>query len=652
MNRYVNAMRSLALQAINHAGSGHMGMAISAAPIFYILYKSLMTISKDHPKWFNRDRMVLSAGHGCMSLYPVFYFANMISLDEIKKFRNGSQIVSGHPEALPNNWIDASTGPLGQGVANSVGMAMAEVYLSEIFSELKGLVNHYTYCVVGDGDIQEGISYEAMSLAGKLGLKKLIVIHDSNDYQLDSKVSDVFTENLEERMHSMNWNYIKVDNNPENIFKAIAEAKMKKNVRPTFIEVKTIIGENLKSENSFMAHGGSVSKEDLDDFHTKSHFHSENFEFHSEIFDHFYFNVVARGQSAYDQWEQLLEQYEQTKPELTQLFKNYINGNFENLEQLLDENKITKLNQSTRAYLKDYLGQLNHLKSCMVLSADLARSTYTKIGEDSFEMNHKAPYVKVGIREHAMAGIANGIMYHSGLKAMSGTFLAFSDYMKPGIRLAALSKLANIFVFSHDSYAVGADGPTHQPIEQLGMLRAIPNLAVYRVADQYELKYALVQAYQSKTKPHCIITSRQNLPAINEHIPNDFKQGAYIVKSQFSFSSNNEFTIIASGSEVSLALEAARTLFEKEHRKVKVISCFELNTFLNQNSNVISNMLFANKKVLVIEASNDAKWYRLLKNTRSIDFILAKDFGESVDGNSLMKKMGFSVENILSKLKE
>lgn len=650
MNRYVNAMRSLALQAINKAKQGHSGMSISAAPIVYTLYKGLMTISKSHPKWFNRDRLVLSAGHGSMALYPVFYFSSLLTLDDIKNFRNDNYLTPGHPEVLANNYIDASTGPLGQGVANAVGMAITESYLRTEFATLKGVIDHYTYCIVGDGDLQEGICYEAMSIAGKLKLSKLIILHDSNDYQLDSAVSDVNIEDLKMRVESMGWNYLKTDNNPENIFKAIAEAKWKKNVKPTFIEVKTIIGEGTSFENSNEAHAAAISNDELEKFSKRFHIKTNNFEFHQEIFDHFFFNVVARGESAYNQWQKLVDQYMQTNPEQMQRLLNYINGNYEDLNKLLDENKITNLNDSTRSYLKQYFNQLKDLKSALVLSADLAKSTFTKIGEGAFNDNHKNPYIKFGIREFAMAGAMNGISLHQGVKAIGGTFLAFSDYMKPAIRLAAISNLANLFIFSHDSYAVGGDGPTHQPVDQLPMLRAIPNVEVIRPADHYEVKYALSYSFKQKQKPICLITSRQTIKQINDQKPQDFSKGAYIINSPFSFCKDVDYTIIASGSEVSLANDAAKELFEKHKLKIKVISAFNLNLFLRQKPEDIKSLLASKNGLLAIEASSEMLWWKLSIYTNKFIQIAANQFGRSADGDKLMNEFGFSVKNIINQL--
>ncbi|AJQ45558.1 transketolase [Ureaplasma diversum] len=650
MNRYVNAMRSLALQAIKNANQGHSGMSISAAPILYTLYKGLMTISKDEPKWFNRDRLVLSAGHGSMALYPIFYFASLISLDDIKNFRNDNTNTPGHPEVFANNYVDASTGPLGQGVSNAVGMAIAERYLANLFPTLKGLINHFTYCVVGDGDLQEGICYEAMSLAGKLELNKLIMIHDSNDYQLDSAVFDVNIENLQQRVESMNWNYLSCDNNPENIHAQVAVAKSSKNNKPTFIEVKTIIGEGMSSEQSANAHAAAVNDQELELFSKKFRVKVDNFDFHQEIFDHFHFNVVARGNSAYEQWKKLWSQYEQTQPEAIAQFKAYLDQDFENLDQILDPNLIVDTNDATRVYIKNYFSQLKDLKSMMVLSADLAKSTYVKIGSSEFNVDSKSPYVKCGIREFAMAGIMNGILLHSGLKACSGTFLAFADYMKAAMRLAAISHLPAIYFFSHDSYAIGSDGPTHQPVEQLTMLRSIPNFEVIRVTDHYETKHALVYAYKQTTKPVAIITSRQKLKQINESEPTNFSYGAYQIIDQKLEADQYDVCLIASGSEVSLIKEAAHTL-KKENINIKVISCFNLNQLLLQDSSIIKNLLDAKCGLISVEASNDTLWWKLSPFAKTFKQISATNFGRSADGAKLMNEFGFNVDNVIKEVK-
>ncbi|KEZ22946.1 transketolase [Ureaplasma diversum] len=650
MNRYVNAMRSLALQAIKNANQGHSGMSISAAPILYTLYKGLMTISKDEPKWFNRDRLVLSAGHGSMALYPIFYFASLISLDDIKNFRNDNTNTAGHPEVFANNYVDASTGPLGQGVSNAVGMAIAERYLANLFPTLKGLINHFTYCVVGDGDLQEGICYEAMSLAGKLQLNKLIMIHDSNDYQLDSAVFDVNIENLQQRVESMNWNYLSCDNNPENIHAQVAVAKSSKNNKPTFIEVKTIIGEGMSSEQSANAHAAAVNDQELELFSKKFRVKVDNFDFHQEIFDHFHFNVVARGNSAYEQWKKLWSQYEQTQPEAIAQFKAYLDKDFENLDQILDPSLIVDTNEATRVYIKNYFSQLKDLKSMIVLSADLAKSTYVKIGSSEFNVDSKSPYVKCGIREFAMAGIMNGILLHSGLKACSGTFLAFADYMKAAMRLAAISHLPAIYFFSHDSYAIGSDGPTHQPVEQLTMLRSIPNFEVIRVADHYETKHALVYAYKQTTKPVAIITSRQKLKQINESEPTNFSYGAYQIIDQKLEADQYDVCLIASGSEVSLIKEAAHTL-KKENINIKVISCFNLNQLLLQDPSIIKNLLDAKYGLISVEASNDTLWWKLSPFAKTFKQISATNFGRSADGAKLMNEFGFNVDNVIKEVK-
>ncbi|MCV3728709.1 transketolase [Ureaplasma miroungigenitalium] len=653
MNRYVNAMRSLALQCVKHANQGHIGMSISAAPIIYTLYKTFINISSTEPKWINRDRLVLSAGHGSMSLYPALHFASLIPMEAMKQFRQDSELTPGHPEVLANNFIDASTGPLGQGVGNAVGMALAETYLNAKFSNLKGLFNHYTYVVVGDGDLQEGVCYEAMSLAGRLKLNKLIMLHDSNDYQLDTPVSAVFNENLELRMQSMGWNYLTCDNNPENIALMVQQARAKSNDKPTFIEVKTVIGEGLSTQASADAHAASVNDEEFAKFNKHFHLKWDNFSFEQEIYDHFNFNIVVRGDSAYMQWQNLLQRYEIKFPEDVKQLKKYLANDFEELDQLLDLSAITDHNQATRNYFKAFLKQLEaqNFNSCLILSADTGKSTNVRYLESNLNDNQVlSPYVQMGIREFAMGTIMNGILYHGGLKAMTGTFLAFSDYMKPAIRLGSIAELPGLYVFSHDSYAVGADGPTHQPVDQLTMLRAIPNIMVWRPADLYETKYALVNALKQKTTNSVMITSRQNLMAINDQQPSEMAYGAYAIENEFSFEKDNDFTIIASGSEVSLAALAAKELFTKHQIKVKVVSCLNLNTFIQQDKDVIHKLLMNKNGLLAIEASNDPTYYRLGYGFKNFQFIQSSGYGRSMDGAALMLEKGFSVEHVVEEL--
>ncbi|MCV3754302.1 transketolase [Ureaplasma zalophigenitalium] len=653
MNRYVNAMRSLALQCVKHANQGHIGMSISAAPIIYTLYKTFINISSVEPKWINRDRLVLSAGHGSMSLYPALHFASLIPMEAMKRFRQDSALTPGHPEVLENNFIDASTGPLGQGVGNAVGMALAESYLNKMFSNLKELFNHYTYVVVGDGDLQEGVCYEAMSLAGRLKLNKLIMLHDSNDYQLDTPVSAVFNENLELRMQSMGWNYLTCDNNPENISLMIQQARAKNNDKPTFIEVKTVIGEGLSSQASADAHAASVNDEEFAKFNKYFHLKWDNFNFEEEIYEHFNFNIVVRGNSAYMEWQKLLQCYETKFPEDVKRLKCYLKHEFEDLEQMLDISQISDHNQATRNYFKAFLKQLEerNFNSCLILSADTGKSTNVRYLHSNLNDNQTlSPYVQMGIREFAMGTIMNGVLYHGGLRAMTGTFLAFSDYMKPAIRLGSLAELPGLYVFSHDSYAVGADGPTHQPVDQLTMLRAIPNTSVWRPADLYETKYALVQAFKQKTTNNVLVTSRQNLKAINTVQPANMQYGAYVIENEFSFKNGNDFTIVASGSEVSLAAMAAQELFEKHQTKVKVVSCLNLNTFMQQETSVIHNLLDNKHGLLAIEASNDANYYRLGYGFKHFQFIQSSGYGRSMDGVELMREKGFSVEHVVAEL--
>ncbi len=650
-NIYLNAMRSVALQAIFNVQQGHTGMAISAIPLIYTIYAKNININSDDGKWINRDRFVLSAGHGSMSLYSLFFLSNLINLDEIKNYRQENSKTPGHPEYenKSDNYIDCSTGPLGQGIASAVGMAIAEKYLANKWKKLKGLIDHYTYVVVGDGDLQEGVCYEAMSLAGKLKLNKLIVLHDSNDYQLDSAVNLVNNENLKKRVESQNWLYLKSNNDIENIDNCINIAKKSK--KPTFIEVKTIIGEGTSAQSSFKAHGLKVTDQELKNANKYFDMNFENFNFPNEIFEHFHNNVVKRGKEKYEKWEKLLNEYQSKYPKLVNEFLDSFNDEYYDekidkiLNEIIKENKVTP----TKNYLKDFFDLCNkyNIKNILTLSADLASTTFCKNNEVSFNENINSPYIMCGIREFSMGCIQNGILLHKGLKSFSGTFLSFADYIKSAIRVGALSKLPSIYIFTHDSYLVGGDGPTHQPYDQLAMLRAIENVYDIRPCNHYEFAKAINIALKSSTKSYCFILTRQNVDvSINNNAK--IEKGAYIIRDE----KNANITIVASGSEVELIMKNIDIIEKETKLKIKVVSCPIQKLFLEQSDEYIRNTINATKGVMVIEASNDANWYKLQKYNNNFCFIGAWGFGKSMDGNKLYQEKGFNKNNIIKIIKE
>lgn len=646
-DNFTKSLISLSAQMIKKAGSGHIGMAISSAPIVHALFKNHLNICSYHPKWFNRDRFVLSAGHGSALIYAILHFAGVLSLDDVKTFRHKNLNVPGHPEFAPNNFIDASTGPLGQGIANAVGMAIAEKYLANRWKNLKGLVNHYTYCLVGDGDLQEGISYEAMSLAGKLQLNKLIILHDSNDYQLDSKVSDVNIENLKQRVESQGWIYLSCQNDVEAINQCIIKAK--NSIKPTFIEVKTIIGEGTTKQATNFAHSLSINENEIKALEKHFQIKINDFYFSEEIYDYYKKGVFNKGNKKYEDWKKLVYFYKNENNNELFEFLNNMNGNFKDFSALLDIDEITKINDSTKAYLKTFFNQLKDCKDIITLSADLASTTNCKISNNgSFNENANSGYILTGVREFAMGGILNGISLHGGLKCFAGTFLAFSDYMKPAIRMGAMSKISSNLIFTHDSYLVGNDGPSHQPYDQIPMLRAIENVSVWRPCDEKETMATLINSLNEKNVTNCLILTRQATKSWSETDIQKTLKGAYILKN----CNDPDITLIANGSEVELADEVANALKKQWNINAKIVSCPCLKRFLNQSKEYIQATVKANIGIVSIEASNDNYWYELNKFCKQMLVIKATKFGFSDNGINVYQNLGFNCENILIKIKD
>ena len=647
-SKYINAMKSLSVQAIKNAKQGHTGMAISATSLNYNLYTNFINIATEDPKWINRDRFILSAGHGSLSLYTLLHFSSILSLDEIKNYRQENSQTPGHPEYEKDNFIDASTGPLGQGLAMGIGMAFAEKYLSEKYSQLPGLIDHYTYIVVGDGDIQEGISYESMNIASLLKLNKVIVVHDSNDYQLDSSVELVNKENLKLRLESQNWFYQKCSNNQNEITKCIENAKKSK--VPSYIEVKTIIGEGTTKQASHFAHGLAIDDNEMKNVNEHFNMNHDNWNFEDDIYNHFKEKVVNRGNKKYLEWKNLFNKYQKEQPELIQKMINEMEDNID-YRDILSIDKIENNQDASKTYLKHFFDQLNEkeMSNIITLSADLASTTNCKIGSGNFNTDFKSQYVMLGIREFAMSAIQNGILLHKGLKSFSGTFLSFSDYMKSSIRIGALMKLNSNYIFTHDSYLIGADGPTHQPFDQIPMLRAIENVYVLRPSSLMETKVAIESSLNSKDKVNCIILTRQGIK--NNYVAkyDDILKGAYIIKDN----KDADITLIATGSEVDLAIDASELIEKETNKKVKVVSCFSLKLFLEQDEEYIKNIISSKSQLVSIEASSDYMWYKLSDYTNAkFKMLGAFKFGKSMDGNKLYKDMNFNKEYLLDMIKK
>lgn len=641
-HKAIGAIRYIGLKAIQEAKGGHVGMTISAAPITYTLFTKFIKLNPQDGKWINRDRFVLSGGHGSMSLYPIFYFANLLTLDDIKKFKTEDSKTPGHPEYEneADNFIDASTGPLGQGFATAVGMAIAQKHISNKLSKYSDLIDNFTYVICGDGDLQEGITYEASAIAGKYELNKLIVLHDSNKYQLDSSVEKVSIENLKQRFESNNWNYLKCSNDPKEIEAAIKKAQLSKS-KPTFIEVETIIAEGLKSQTSNKGHHGVVSNEDLNEFLKYHDLDFKNWNIDSKIIEHFQKTIIERGNKEVAKWNKKLAKANQNK-EFNKLWNILISS--KDYQQLFNRVKIKENNLATRVYLKTFLQSIKDFNPFVIATcADLVSSTNVAITNETILENGQS--LPIGIREFAMGAIVNGIsLYAKGIKAIGGTFLVFSDYIKSAIRLGALMKVPSVYAFTHDSYLVGGDGPTHQPYDQLPMLRAIENLNVYRPADEEELRYFLGVAFNSSTDSSAIILSRQNIKSLNSKMKySDLEKGIHIVKD----CKNPDYIIAASGSEVQLALEISQSI-----NNIRIISIPCLDLAIKMSKKEKNKYFKAKKLFLTIEASADYKWFALHLNSQNNEHIGAYTFGKSMDGEILYSQKGFNKQSILKLLKK
>ncbi|MGL5205730.1 MAG: transketolase [Metamycoplasmataceae bacterium] len=639
--KYVNAMRYFGLKSIQEAKGGHVGMAMSAAPITYTLFTKFINLNSKDGKWINRDRFVLSAGHGSMSVYPILHFAGLLDKQDLINFKKEGSKTPGHPEFEHehDDFIDASTGPLGQGFAMGVGMAIAQKFLERKTKEdFPSVFDHYTYVVVGDGDLQEGISYEASAIAGRLQLDKLIVLHDSNKFQLDSEVSQVSIENLKMRFEANEWFYQKISNNPSDIEQAIIKAQ--KSGKPSFIEVETIIAEGLASQASFKGHHGMVTDEDLAKFNKHYGTNFNGWDMDKEVYDHFNKLVTQRGIKKFEEWSSKIKEYKTKQPKKLQEIELWMNDKVD-FNAILSQVKFEKNDLATRIYIKDLIGNLHEkVTNIFSLGVDVSSSTQIAISNKSFRDGGNALYL--GIREFAMAAISNGINLHGGLKTIGGTFLVFSDYMKSAIRLGAMMKIPNVFAFTHDSYQVGGDGPTHQPFDQLPMLRAIENVYVHRPCDEIETKYALIEAFESKINTNILILSRQNLKSFDANrSTKDIKKGAYsLIECK-----NPDYVIAASGSEVSLANEIAQKL-----KNTRVVSVPCLDKLLNWSKKDMEALFKAKKALVTIEASSDYKWLSIHQTDQKNLHIGGFEFGKSMDGEELYKQKGFDIKKIIDKI--
>ena len=637
----IDTLRVLSVEAILKASSGHPGMALGAAPIMHTLFTKVLNFNPKVDKWFNRDRFVMAAGHGSSLLYSCLHLAGAITLDDLKSFRSLNSITPGHPELNITPCVDISSGPLGQGIPEAVGFAIAESFLgSKYNTENVKVVNHYTYVLCGDGDMQEGATMEALSLAGHLGLNKLIVLYDSNDVQLDGAVSLAMSDDTKKKMEAFNWNYlfVKDGNDIKDIISKVKKAQ--KSDKPTLIEIKTVIGYGAKKAGTSAVHGAPLALEEVQAM--RKALGGEEFSVADEVYE-LYKIVQKNGCKKYRKWKRDIKQYKFESFEKYQEFEKIINNEFAvdfSKFSFKDDNKKATRNSSSEV-LK-WLGE--KISTLIGGTADLSCSTKAKLNGDFFSKDNRlARNIAFGVREHAMAGICNGMAAHGGVKVFCSGFFVFSDYMKPAMRLAALMELPVIYVFSHDSIAVGEDGPTHQPVEQLTMLRSIPNFEVLRPADQFEMLASWQFAITSSETPVALITSRQDLENVTyDKGLNNTIHGGYILS---DFDKDLEGIIIASGSEVSLALALQKSLAE-EGRFVRVVSMPSLGLFEKQSKKYKESVLPKKlSKRLVIEASDAVHYYKYLGEKGQVYNI--EKFGKSANAKILFKDYGFDLESIL-----
>jgi transketolase len=650
----INTIRTLSIDAINAAKSGHPGLPMGAAPMAYALWSRHLNHNPANSQWFNRDRFILSAGHGSMLLYSLLHlFGYNVTLDDIKQFRQLGSKTPGHPEFGHTDGVEATTGPLGQGIAMAVGMAMAEAHLAARFNrEGFPVVDHYTYALVGDGCLMEGISYEAMSMAGHMKLGKLIVLYDSNEISLDGELRLSFSENIRLRAESANWQYLLVEdgNDIDAVSAAIAAAKANTE-QPTIIEVRTIIGYGSKNAGTNKVHGAPLGEEDAK--YAKSVYGwtwEEPFTVPDEVRAHFE-ELKRQGAGKEAEWNRLFEAYKAKHPELARELEQAIEGKF-----AIDAADILTFDPAKAISTRVASGEaINHfvklVPSIFGGSADLSHSTMTDIkGEAKFAVESFAGRnVYFGVREHAMGAAANGMALHGGIRPFVGTFFVFSDYLRPSIRLAALQKLPVVYVFTHDSIAVGEDGPTHEPIEQLAALRAIPGVTVIRPSDANETAAAWAYALEQHDGPVALVLSRQNLPVLEATARNKagVARGGYVLADA---DGQPDVILIATGSEVSLALGAKAEL-DKEGVKARVVAMPSRELFDRQPEDYRESVLPAGvAKRLVIEAGISLGWDRYAGPGGKV--LSIETFGASGPGGAVLKHFGFSVDNVVRLVRE
>lgn len=646
-NLCVNTIRILSVEAIDKANSGHPGLPLGAAPMAFTLFSDIMNFNPKNSNWINRDRFILSAGHGSALLYSLLHiFGYSLTIEDLKEFRQKGSLTPGHPEYGHTEGVEATTGPLGQGVAMGVGLAMAQMHMGELFNtEDFKVFDNYTYVLTGDGCLMEGISNEASSLAGTLELSKLIMLYDSNNITIEGNTDVAFKENVRARYEALGWDTFSVEdgNDLEEIRKTIEKAKLTN--KPSLIEIKTKIGYGSVVEGSEKAHGSPLKSENTKKLKEKLNWcYSDKFYVPNEVYQ-YVDEVLKEKEKVEKKWNKQFEEYKIKHKDLYLKLQSFLN--MEKPVELLNSDILYNFSEdiSTREASGKILNKISKKMSNLFGgSADLAPSN--KCVMENFEyFSHNTKFganIHFGVREHAMAAIANGLFLYGGIKPFISTFFVFSDYLKPALRLSALMKLGVIYILTHDSIGVGEDGPTHEPIEQLAMIRSIPDVVVFRPCDWKETAAAWSYAINNDKHPTVMVLSRQKLKNI-ENTGRRALKGAYILKD--SRNGNPELIIIATGSEVGIALEAADIL-EKEGRKIRVVSMPSMELFEMQSEEYKNKILPDSiRKRISVEALSDFGWYKYIGlDGKSIGM---KSFGISAPGKEIFKTFDITTERIV-----
>lgn len=651
----INTIRTLSIDAIENANSGHPGLPMGAAPMAYTLWTDFMNHNPKHSKWFNRDRFVLSAGHGSMLLYSLLHLSGYnMTMDDLKGFRQWGSKTPGHPEVHHTYGVEATTGPLGQGIAMSVGMAMAEAHLAGKFNKPDmPIIDHYTYALVSDGDLMEGISHEAASLAGHLGLGKLIALYDSNDISLDGDLNRSFSDDTKQRFEAYGWQvlYIEDGNDTDAIRKALKEAQQNAE-QPTLIEVKTVIGYGSPNKSASAAsHGAPLGADEVRE--TKAFYKWTHDDFHvpDEVYTDFQEKIGERGKKAEADWNDLLDSYKVAFPELAADFKRAMNGELPvEWEQSLPVFEPGEDTVATRAASGKVINAIaKTVPNFFGGSADLAGSNKTTINDenDFSRRDFAGRNIWFGVREHAMGAAINGMALHGGLNVFAGTFFVFSDYVRPAIRLSSIMQVPVTYVFTHDSIAVGEDGPTHEPIEQLAALRAMPGLSLIRPADGNETQAAWKLSMESEDQPTALVLTRQNLPTLEgtkEKAYKGVQKGAYVLSP--AEKDTPDAVLLATGSEVQLAVASQKSLIEKGI-DASVVSMPSWDRFNAQDEAYRNSVIPPNvKNRVAIEMGTSFGWERYVGDHGKV--IGIDTFGASAKGDKIVEEYGFTAENVVS----